>query len=260
MTKETNPWTDEEYGYIQDTMGEPIRVVAEALGRSYQAISKARTRVRRGVARVDETFWDASEIDYLRSSISTMTVVEIAKTLRRPLGAVYKKSQSLGLDPGTWMSKSPAILNGRTLLARTCIKCGELQDAKLFPVAHKGMFTTPRNKCRFCLSREAVERDRKKGRKNNYASSNENYKRNQALTLPTAVRNGFEYTDRDLEILSNPSMTLFEKAIRMQRTYAATCTAATLGGHESSGNKLENRDFMKWVIDNPNHPHPKPNK
>jgi hypothetical protein len=42
-------WTDEEIAFIQDTLDEPLSVIALTLNRTYFGTAKARSLIRRGI-------------------------------------------------------------------------------------------------------------------------------------------------------------------------------------------------------------------
>lgn len=72
----------------------------------------------------------------------------------------------------------------------------------------------------------------------------------QNLTIANADRAGSEYTDTDFEVLANPDLTVFEKALKIHRTYRATVIACSRYGYESKHGLGEPTN--QWIIDNPN--------
>lgn len=75
----------------------------------------------------------------------------------------------------------------------------------------------------------------------------------QALTLDQATSNRDPWTLRDYEVLSDPGMTLLEKALRLRRTYATAKTRATRMGYTSKHSwRIDPADMRRWTITAPN--------
>jgi hypothetical protein len=166
--------------------------------------------------------------------------------------AVYHKRHKLGLVATA--SKYPLAIAGRTLVAKTCNRCGLLLDATWFAKARgngRGNST-----CLACFN-QFYRRYDPAQRKQRYADEGSNaavrLRVMQAITLPTATRHREEWTDHDMRILENPDLTRLEKAIKVRRTYFAVSTKLgklQLPSKAGKGDPL----LAQWIIDNPNHP------
>jgi len=113
----------------------------------------------------------------------------------------------------------PNVVGTRTILAKTCTKCGLFLSAQWFRrKPNKRWFT----KCRKCESSEQSAREQYSKmpyEKNTYA------KQFQDITKEFADRQGETLTPEDLHVIKTPGMSTLEKALFLGRTYYAIHTA-----------------------------------
>jgi hypothetical protein len=74
----------------------------------------------------------------------------------------------------------------------------------------------------------------------------------QEITRQQAERHGQPYTESDYEVLADKSLTDFQKALRLKRTYAGAVHARRAAGLKSKPEGLGDPERDVWVIDNPN--------
>lgn len=252
MSKRTlRRYTDEELGHVLNTLDRPAREVAEALGRPGYAIDKMRRLVRSGWAREREP-WTDDEIEVIQNP--GLTVRQMAERLPgRTEGAITTRRHVLQVNAGNFLGSdlNPAEVRGRTLLAKTCLRCGLLLPADWFGSAHRRGSGRKvwRPYCRKCASASAT--DSKKARGDGGASSRAYEAKAQAITIPLAEKRGSEYTEEDHKVLSDPSLTRLAKALILKRTYRAASSQCSLHGYKSNF-RLGSPEKDRWIIDNPN--------
>lgn len=237
------PWTDEENGFILDTLGWPIRRVAEQLDRTPHSVQQRRTDLVNGKAMEPKTPpWTAAEEAVIVAN-PFLSVRDIAVILNRSPEAVKIRRSAIrrSANPSVEAKNLNPHKNGsRPLLAKTCIGCGLLLQAKWFTGNHKGWSKT----CTRCQPRGRSPQaypDR----------SREFMRRMQELTLPLATSNNQQWTLADHEVLASQDMTILEKALRLGRTYMATASMCRSSGHKSLVG-LGDPERDQWIIDNPN--------
>lgn len=239
------PFTDEDLGYIADTMDLPAAPVAEHLGRSPQTIRTIRMKLRRGWSRTEPAPWSDLEDQMLREH-TALTAEELVRLMPgRTAKAISARRNKIGLHAGNRMLRSPYAPANRTIVAKTCAGCGYLLPGKWFSKRSLSRVGWE-SQCRKCRARNA-DTDAVAPRKQDRTWE----KKAQALTAATATRSGFEYMKADHEILSDPGMTVLSKALALHRTYHATNQAVHANGYESArwlGDAADDR----WLIDNPN--------
>lgn len=246
------PWTDEEIGFLQDHEDWTAPRIGEALGRSSTAVRAARKSLRQGKLGASVRLPWADEEDALLIDEGRYATAEaLADALPgRSVAAIHKRRRALGLE--TQMGLRPFDVGGRPLVAKTCLKCGRLLAGAWFSFQKKQNGWA--SYCRPCNSEKAHEsKDRGKGRWTADMSRAAREKL-QRITLPLAERRGEPYTDADLEVLADPSLTDLQKALRLKRTYGAISTSRHHYGFKSKPDGLGDPERDVWVIDNPNAP------
>jgi hypothetical protein len=245
-------WTDEELGYVTDTMDRPRTEVAEHLGRSIAAVTHTRRHIRTGRVTTNQ-FWTAEEEKVLRDGQGRFTAQQLADQLPgRSVKKVQNHLSVLGIHLGYTQKRNPFFVANRPLIAKTCVHCGLLLPAKWFTFSPKSKkWASWCRKCQQSLmpdykaNRAPEKTARERSRQKAYA------RRAQNLTLLTADRTGQEYTEADHAVLSDPSMSLLGKALSLHRTYNATRSQLSLNGYltfRTAGDPENDR----WFINNPN--------
>lgn len=200
------------------------------------------------------TPWTDDEYAFLRAT-TELTASQVAKHLGRTVGSVRGARGALRRDEGISFAKSntvdPHHVGGRRLLAKTCLGCGLLLEASWFaPDRSKGArYWRPR--CTRCKSQsENKDTRRERDSRRVWVASNST-RRLESLAADRAARKGQPWLDRDHVVLRDSTLTVFEKAIQLQRTYQATKTAVSANGYTS---RVGKGDPMRgaWHIDNPN--------
>lgn len=239
-------WTDEEYGYVQDTMKEPAAEVAAALGRSAGSIYQARSKLRAGFVPTVIP-WSEDEDQYLRDT-RWLTAQKVAEHLNRTYTSVAKRRSVLfgkeGIEAAP-PNKNPTANGKRRLIAKTCPKCGLLLDAYWFYKVKAGGRTGRwHTYCRKCgASGPRDEQSKVRERKRN----NARLEVLQRLSLRHAERKGEEWTEADQRVLADPDLTMFEKSALTKRTFFATAAALARYGHNSKPELGDPKD-SQWVI------------
>lgn len=227
-TKQPKSWSSKEDKLLMKMYGKyTYDEIASKLGRTKRAVA---TRVRKfkdtGIIKRTEPkreyfSWDDSAIAALLEFRGTCTHAQIAKYLGCTKEAVDSRVQIL-LDSGVitkteygrknpWMIPQNAIL-----LAKTCIKCGELRDASRYASTKQGR--SVRNECMSCCNaRRDMDKVGKETRK----------KRDiwQQLSAENAQNHGMEWTSSELETISDNEKSNFQLAMVLGRTYNAVCSA-----------------------------------
>lgn len=240
-------WTDDEYGLIQAHPDWTNRQLAEALGRTANSVGLKRRALAQGWM-PEREHWSDEEIFTIRST-PHLTAVQVAALLGRSVRAVGHKRSSENAEAYT--NKSPFVVGGRPLIARTCRYCGKLLAAKWFTAEAKPnggeVWTTACRKCASVANHAGRPRppktdaDRDSRRRSTDAL--------QRISQTTATRKGQVWLDTDHGVLSNPDLSLLEKAVTLGRTYFATASACSKGGYASKVGLGSVDD--QWLIDNP---------
>lgn len=248
-------WTDEDLGFLQDNWDAPVRDVAERLGRTMRAVYSMKCEIGKGwEPRETNVPWTADE-DSVITENPGWTAAQMAERLpgRSENGVRWRRSvlSKTGSNTG-WggKNKDPHKVGDRTLIARTCSECGLLLEAKWFP-RHGESRRGRAGYCRRCANAKwPQDRSRKQ---HDAEAWRDLYRRMRDITLPLAQRNGAEWTNADHQVLSDENLTLLEKALRLQRTYAATSTQCSLSKYKSRPpNGLGDAEAERWIIDAPN--------
>jgi hypothetical protein len=238
------PYTEDELGYILDNMHLPARLVAEHLGRSHAGVENMRKRLKAGWTRRQEHWSEEEDQVIIAGSRRLITAKQLAEKLPgRSADAVQNRRQAIDARVGG-TNLSPVGIGKRTLIAKTCKGCGILLPASWFNEHTDG---GTKGSCKKCQSTRDTERDRKGGweRASIYNANA------QKITLPTATRNGYPYTEADEGVLADTSLSNVAKALKIRRSYLAIKTAVINRGYKSR-HPLGNPEDDRWLIDNPN--------
>lgn len=243
-------WTDEELGVIADTLDRPATEVASRLGRSGQSIYHARRRLRDGRPKTKHQ-WSDEEDQYIQDKQGRVSAAEIAEGLPgRTEFSVRHRIRALGLRQGYAQARSPFFIAHRPLLAKSCTKCGLILPADWFKFAANEKRWS--SWCRRCHgAARTTHKQTEGGAARNRKHARAYQAKAQAITLATATRKNYEYTEADHTVLSDESMTNLGKALKLGRTYNAVCSAVSLKGY-SSLRPISSPVFEQWIIDNPN--------
>jgi hypothetical protein len=245
-------WTDEEYALLEDKADARNVDLARELGRTTQEVSRKRIMLAKGwTPKVSP--WTPEEDSVIISASPFATAEQLTEKLPgRTRKAVEERSRKLGRFSVAGFQKSPSHIGARPLLAKTCTKCGLLLPAGWFQWFDRK--TGWSSHCRKCRSKGTM--DTRKARvevtpekRKAYTAKYEN--RCQAITLPTVTKAREPYTEKDHKILSDPDMTLIQKAVLLGRTFKAikkACFKFEYKSHVGLGDP--ERDL--WMIQNPN--------
>ena len=250
-------WTDEELGILQDLteQGWTAQEIGDHLGRTEKAIYYCRRKLRSGKPFAGPS-WTEEELDFLRST-PYYTIEQHAKHLGRKRSTIIGVRQRLSKREGVrWDlggAKNPHRIGRRTLLARTCPDCGLFLDASWF-VRRKSGPDVGRwfAKCIRCCNPDTEEYRRKQAeraakRREGEDDPNLHYHRVQAVSLQWATRARQGYTEDDMQVLSDPDLTVLEKSFRLKRSFAATSGAVRRFGFTSKVGRGEAVEGQ-WII------------
>ena len=252
-------WDDFEIGELEGLSNLSARQAGKVLGRSMQSVQHMRNKLRGGWS-PEKMLWADDEIDVVRRT-PDLTAQQVADKLGRGASGVARirgmLSASEGIDFVNFGDKkSPFSIGGRRLLAKTCLGCGLLLDASWFGSSGKSAKGNSRwrARCSKCIQRntDGDKYDPRSGaQRDGGKSAAESYARLQRITRDKAVRNGYPWLESDHRILRDSTLTIFEKALTLGRTWGATATALQKNGYTS---RVGKGDPMKgvWHIDNPN--------
>lgn len=250
------PWIDADLGFVSDHPELASKEIGVALGRSQWSIAHIRRKLSSGWS-PERNRWSVEEDDVIRQAPHSMTARQIAALLpsRTPV-AVRSRRRILGIDASEIRGEaSPFEPGKRTIIAKTCARCGLVFPGSRFSPVTRGEGAYTSAACKKCLAESAAR----------WASSNPSViaARNgrakprkrvrhaelQNLTALTADRRGEPYTEADYEVLRDPSLSMLGKALRLHRTYAAVSSECFRSGISTA---REVSEIEAWLIENPN--------
>ena len=241
------PWTDEEFGFIQDHDDWPSRRIAAELGRTTLAVEKKRRKLKEGWEPKQNPEWTAEEDSFILANLR-MQAVDVGAHLGRTKSSVITRRTRLrkrgalrGECGGFW---SPTSIGSRPLLAQTCPACGLLLQAQWFSGGQGGRMRTCR-RCYWLKMPKGPRTDKARQQSRDSAA------RFQERTIPGAVKSGDPWTETDMNVLRDHDMTILQKALILRRTYRATQIACSRYGFKSKVG-LGDPERDQWKIDNPN--------
>lgn len=230
-------WSDDELGFLLDHPTWTARQVGEALGRGMQSVQHKRYHLRDGWS-PEREMWTESDWDFVRRT-PHMTATQVAAHLGRTAASIKNARHLLSVKERLSFdiegrSKLPSTIGSRTLVAKTCPRCGKFLNAKWFyrltRVGRPPQWSTD---CAKCSHKDDPKRVLSTSARDGGASARASNRRLQAITRERAHRHGQEWIDTDHEILADPDLTAFEKAIRLGRTYNAVRQAVHVNGYTS---------------------------
>jgi len=231
--------TDKELEMVAATMGEPRQAVAKKLGRSVPMVTVMRRMVRNGDKRNFSGRWTKDEDDRIRE-FGDRRVPDAeyeAAFPDRSANAVRYRRSLLGAR------RHQVGIGKRTVVAKTCPKCGLLKAGEWFSVSSDGRTASY---CRPCGVEKAKQGASAAGL---HARVIERGRRLQDITAEVATRSGYEYTSADLAVLEDRSITDFQKALALGRSLKATTSARQNRGFRSSVTLLSEVDAGQWLIE-----------
>jgi uncharacterized Zn finger protein (UPF0148 family) len=248
MQRKGSGWTDREVQFVlEHTEMTPAELSEELPGRTVVAVRQMRNKLKRGYS-PHLKGWTADDDDFLIASAGVIGHKVMASHLGKPETTVRSRLRWLkevGRIPGTVGAAlhpyltDPNVIGGRTLLAKTCPACGLLLDRSRFNWSKRSWSTV----CMACGSKKRrfdypeEERIRTKAHQ----------KRLQSASMEHAVRSGQRWTEQDVKIISDPDLTLFEKALKTGRSYNSVLYAIRLNGLSK-----DRSEVGVWIIEFPN--------
>lgn len=242
-------WTDKELGVLQDHPDWPVRRIAEELGRSEAAVRFQRSKVRSGWV-PQFSVWAEDEDRIIRDT-KHINPAEVARLLPgRSVDAVSRRRKVIAAVHGIRFSPNynPLHVGGRPLLARTCPDCGLLLQAFWFESNESRKAASKwRRKCSRCRH-EPHKKNITKAQAAKFKAARESVL--QRLR-DNAHRSGQPWTEADFGTLSDPDLSITEKAVLLHRSWDGTAKACKRRGL-SSKRGLGDPERDQWSLDNPN--------
>lgn len=256
MSTYGKPWTDEEFGHVIDRADWPAAKLAADLGRSVESIYNLRHRLRKGWTPKNEGYimWTEAEDSFLLSN-PQMSAPEISKQLKRTVSSINQRRMLLKRTRDESLSFrgnfSPFMPGARPLLAQTCPDCGLLLQEKWFQADKRGRCRT----CKRCRETDRQSRGIFRKRSPETAKKKDSkmarYHHWQQVTIDRAENRGQPWTEKDMQVLADPDLTIFQKALMLKRTWAGVQVAAQKSGFKNKVG-LGDPERDQWLIDNPN--------
>lgn len=225
-------WTSREDEILRNTIDLTARQLTELLpGRTVSSITQRRIKLKLSTD-FRRSPWTSAEDEIIRRTVN-LTARQVTDLLPgRTLEAIkYRRKEIGSFARSSTSALSPNQVGSRTLLAKTCPRCGLLLDATWFRWEEKRLDRpggwSPF--CRKCAGSTGSEFRSWKGRKDADASR----RVKQALTVDRAHRAGQPWTEADDRVLDNPELTLLEKALKTGRTYNAVQSRCSNRGYTS---------------------------
>lgn len=206
-----------------------------------------------GSAPTASTPWMDDEIEILRRTVH-LTAKDVARQLGRTESSVKTMRHQLSQDEGIVYLRgaayNPHFVGSRRLLAKTCLGCGLLLPADWYTLRGSGggLKRGWTDRCTRCFGKSTKPRPSEAGK-----PPSRSRQELQRITRERAHRHGQPWLDADHSILRDSTLTIFEKAIKLGRTYESTTAACSCNGYTS---RVGKGDPMQgaWHIDNPNEP------
>lgn len=196
--------------------------------------------------------WTDADVAALIELAPTCTWKQIGAYLGRSAGTCSEKARQLRAD-GYALAHRPvgranlpfSVPESAVLIAKTCLRCGEIRDAIQF-AKNNGGGRFYDSQCRACRVKECTER-RSAGR----WSPGQSKDALNAITLPGAVNKGMPYTESDDRLIRDESLPAVEVALRLGRTYLGVRSRRAVLGVVTRGPNVINRK-SQWALDFPN--------
>ncbi|QNJ55367.1 hypothetical protein SEA_LITTLEFELLA_56 [Gordonia phage LittleFella] len=202
----------------------------------------------KGVRKYRSKSDEARFSEMVRNAISEMWTTASAPQIAKYIGVSeatvrgqvvrMKREGTLPERAANYQSSPGTIGKNCILIAKSCPKCGLILDAVFFQKMKSGFYSTC---CNTCRSRHFGSRNASEG--------NDWKKAMQKATLPMAVNNGKPWSDdpNEDEILRSDK-TIFEKALVLGRTYAATAQEMRVRGYSRKRINDKERFDSRWII------------
>jgi hypothetical protein len=244
MSGRNKAWTDEELGHLQDLHMLTARQAGVVLGRNRKQVLHMRQRLRLGWERKLEPITE-SDLDFV-ADYSHFTAEQIARYLGRSLNSVNHMRSMLRergeLEKMNSRTTSPMHIGNRTLVAKTCTKCGLLLDASWFRSRGTKRVGHTASRCRKCAVADLGRRQKVMRYSNRFSEKLQN------ASLETATNSRKEWTGAEIEVLHDMTLTNFEKAIRLGRTYYGVNAAMCKLGLRERKPQLGDPTEAQWFI------------
>lgn len=245
-------WTDEEDDYLRANRGSMTWVeIAEQLERSAGGVAQRGRKLGLITVPKEQKEWTSEEVEFIRTSVATLTYSEIAERLGRTRCSVAGKANLVGIKSPHGSDTGQRLLHpsgrvqvgSRTLIAKTCTKCGRLLPARRYSrrkdKPREGYYQPA---CRSCCMRSNVTRsdkDKHNQRANALRDKVDTY------TRGLAFNKGEPWSGEDLAVVRDTSKSLIGVAVELRRTYGAVAAKA----QELGVNRRPNPDqHRNWVV------------
>lgn len=188
--------------------------------------------------------WSQDEIAAALELRSTCTASQVGEYLNRPKRGVFMiwfKYADTSSNP-IRMKRIPfQVPSSAILLAKTCVKCGKLRDARYYRKVPDGLSA----QCIVC------HRVARRGQERPDTEHERNMQLAQEITLEQAFNEHKRYTDDERVLIKDASLNEIEVAFKLNRSYQAIVTQRTNMGMYSSRPRLGLTD-SHWSISFPN--------
>lgn len=249
------PWTDEELGFIQSPpSGWSREDIAAYLDRTVNMVKKYQRKLAMGWSR-ERLWFSDEELRYIAETMDrfagdigdelgrTKASVQMARHKLRSIGAV-------GLATAPFKRPVPYEVGSRTLLAKTCPKCGLLWGGGEFHANGRGRHPL----CRACRGHARRGRETATPRQP-YIAAMEAVTRSLATTTtPYRARSGEPWTGPDVDLLADRSLTTPQIAARLGRTWQAVQAGLKRYGVQRPPERVTQLPTGEWRIEFPDHP------
>lgn len=224
------PWTDEEFGFIQHPpRGWAVQDVADYLGRSVNVVRRYRRKISEGWARQRDALTE-EELAFIAVNLDRFAA-DVGRDLGRSKASVQNARHKLrrvglaGFATTPHKRPQPHEVGLRTLLAKTCPRCGLLWGGGEFQPMARGFHPLCRA-CRSAERRAATAAPARAGYRQAYVAAMEEVTRSLATqTKPYRASSGEPWTERDLASLGDRTLTTPEVAAKLGRTWQAVHAA-----------------------------------
>lgn len=195
--------------------------------------------------------WTDDEIEVLRRT-THLTASAVAAQLGRSLYSVKTMRHRLSKDEGLVYlmgnAYNPNNVGSRRLLAKTCLGCGLLLPADWYTLRGSGggLKRGWMDRCVRCVPRSSQPRPSTAG-----VGPSRSRLELQRITRARADRHGQPWLEADHLVLRDSTLTIFEKAIQLGRSYEAVTVACSSNGYTSRVGKGDPMHGV-WRIENPN--------
>ena len=215
-------WTDEEYGFIlSPPRGWTHEDIAEHLGRTVATVKKYRRKLKGDWTREREAF-TAEDLTYIADTMDRFAS-DVAADLGRTKASIQQARNKLrakgvaGFSTAPFKRPVPHEVGARTLLAKTCPKCGLLWGGGEFTRMTRGYHPL----CQRCLNRARRGRGTAKPRQPYIAAMEAVTRSFATISTPYRARGGEVWTGPDVDLLADRTLTTPQIAARLGRTWQA---------------------------------------